>query len=95
LGIEYAPLFGGALRIYLFPAILLAASSFGVAIVLRLWIGKRRFERRNFAGVEGFEDYGHAVKSRFVEGFVELIMTGFLFVFALSAGAAMFITLLG
>ena len=92
---EHAPLFDGALRAYLAPAVLIAGVSFSIAVVLRLWTGRRRFGRRNFAGVEEFDGYGQAVGKRLLEGFVGLVMALFLLLFALSAAAALFIGLLG
>jgi hypothetical protein len=35
--------------------------------VLRFWVGKRKFNRRNIAGVEGFSSYGKAVTTTIFE----------------------------
>lgn len=38
---------------------------------LMVWSSRRRFHRRNFAGVEEFPSYGHVVGNRLIEGLVE------------------------
>ncbi|GAE63321.1 molybdenum ABC transporter permease [Chryseobacterium indologenes] len=53
-------------------------------IALRYWINRRRFNRRNAAGLEGFTTYEHATVIMFIEGIGKLIsytviMVGFLF----------------
>jgi hypothetical protein len=46
-----------------------------VGIVVRYWVGRRRFNRRNFAGVEIFDSYGKAVIARGFERFVSFLAT--------------------
>ncbi len=42
-------------------------------IALMAWAGRRRFNRRNFAGIEEFSGYGDALGSRMIEGFISLM----------------------
>ena len=42
--------------------VLLAAGGFA-----RLWVGRRRFHRRNAAGVEEFQSYGGALATQGIE----------------------------
>lgn len=44
-----------------------------VGIVVRYWIGRRRFNRRNFAGVEIFDSYGKAVVTKGFERFARIL----------------------
>lgn len=44
-----------------------------VGIALRYWINRRRFYRRNAAGIEGFSSYEKAVIVRILEKFGKLI----------------------
>jgi len=39
----------------------------------KFWIGRRKFYRRNMAGVEEFEGYGKAVASNFFEGLINIV----------------------
>lgn len=43
-------------------------ATFIVAWIVRFKINERRFERRNFAGLEQFETYAEAYRTRFAEG---------------------------
>lgn len=51
----------------------------GFTIALGLVYDRKQFMRRNAAGVEGFESYGHKVKARMEEGAAKAIgvVTGF------------------
>jgi uncharacterized membrane protein len=44
-----------------------------IGAALRYWINRRRFNRRNAAGLEGFSTYEHATAIKFVEGIGKLI----------------------
>ena len=57
---------------------------------MQLWIGSRRFGRRNFAGVEQFSSFGSSVGHRVAEGLVGLVAMVFAVVFALSGTLAIF-----
>ena len=41
---------------------------FGLAAASGIYVDRQRFNRRNRAGVEEFEDYGGKVKARVTEG---------------------------
>ncbi|MDY3318203.1 molybdenum ABC transporter permease [Riemerella anatipestifer] len=47
-------------------------------IALRYWINRRRFYRRNAAGIEGFSSYEKAVIVRILEKFGKLIAWAFI-----------------
>jgi hypothetical protein len=60
-------------------------------LALMVWSSRRRFYRRNFAGVEEFPSYGHVVGNRLIEGLVErsgslLLMFGLIAGFAAGYG---------
>lgn len=69
-----------ALGPWIVPAAIAGFLMLVVGFVLAFWIGKRRFGRRNFAGVEEFSSFGHAIGSQLAEGVVGLV--GALLVFA-------------
>jgi len=72
---------GGMLAPYVWPAALVAVVSLPLWIVPTMWIGSRRFNRRNIAGVEEFGSYGSAVGSRLVESLVNVVGALFVTVF--------------
>ena len=45
----------------------------GLSIYLRYWRGRRKFQRRNVAGLEEFKSYGDALKKRYLENLVQFI----------------------
>lgn len=51
----------------------LAIAVFALASYATFRVNQRRFERRNFAGVEGFQSYAHSVRTKLFEGTVMLI----------------------
>ncbi len=85
---------GQALQPWILPlaGIGIVLTPLGIALVA--WSGRRRFSRRNFAGVEEFSSYGHSVGSRIIEGLVDrlgavVLLFGLLAVFG--AGYAWFL----
>ena len=56
-------------------AVVLAVVFTPIGIALLVWSARRRFYRRNIAGVEEFGSYSHALGSRLTEGFVDLVGT--------------------
>ena len=44
-----------------------------IGMGLRYWIGKRRFNRRNVAGLEGFSSYGKSIVIPWVERIGKLV----------------------
>ena len=44
-----------------------------ISIILKHWVGKRKFYRRNVAGIEEFKSYGSAVITDLLEKFVSFI----------------------
>lgn len=44
------------------------------AIAGYCWIEKRKFYRRNHAGVQEFDSYGSSLKARTIEGFVNFLV---------------------
>jgi hypothetical protein len=63
----------GALAPWIPIAVVLAIVFTPAGIGLIAWSGRRRFGRRNFAGIEEFSSYSHAVGSRLIEGFVDRV----------------------
>lgn len=55
------------------PAAILGVIALVSGLALAAWVGRRRFNRRNFAGVEQFDSFSHAVGSQFLEGLVGMI----------------------
>ncbi len=47
--------------------------SFVIAIVLLYWINRRKFYRRNMAGIEGFSSFETSVLVRFLEAIGKLL----------------------
>lgn len=79
---------------WILPLALLALLLTPTGVVFIAWSGRRRFDRRNFAGVEEFNSYWHAVGSRLVEGLIDrsgtlLVLVGLLAGFA--AGYAFYL----
>jgi hypothetical protein len=63
-------------------------------LLLVAWGGRRRLYRRNFAGVEEFNSYGHMVGSRLVEdlaGRIGALMFGLGAVAGLLAGFGLYL----
>lgn len=75
---------------WILPAIGVCVGSFGVFLALELWIGRRRFNRRNFAGVEEFSSFGSSLRLRAGEGLVGVFASVFGFAFVLSGAIAVF-----
>ena len=50
-----------------------------ISLVIRYWLGKKNFERRNAFGVQEFKSYRHALMTRLGENFIHFIFY-FLFV---------------
>jgi hypothetical protein len=53
---------------WILPLALVGIAATIVGIALLMWTGGRRFNRRNFAGVEVFSGYGDSLLKRLVEG---------------------------
>ena len=47
--------------------------SFVIAIILFYWINRRKFYRRNMAGIEGFSSFETSVLVRFLEAIGKLL----------------------
>lgn len=60
---------------WIWPFLVIALLSFIAAWVLVHVIRRRRFYRRNSAGVEGFANYGHKMRSDAYEFMLTLIAT--------------------
>ncbi len=69
---------------WILPSAQIAAVSFVVFVTLLAFTGRRRFYRRNTAGVEGFKSYGAAVGVGLVEALVDLVARVFAAVFFIS-----------
>lgn len=78
---------GQVLQPWLVPLAGLAILLIPAGLVLMVWTSRRRFNRRNFAGVEEFSSYGQSVGSRLVEGLVDRVGI-LLFAIGLFAGFA-------
>lgn len=76
--------FGALLAPWVRPAAILAGCSLAVTLALWAIIGRRRFNRRNFAGVEEFDSYGSAVGHGLFEALLEFVAAPCLVVFMLS-----------
>jgi hypothetical protein len=85
---------GRVLLPWLWPAIALAVASLTLGLILAAFVGRRRFARRNFAGIEEFGSYGEAVGHRLVEALAGLLASVLLAVgllaFALALGGFIF-----
>jgi len=55
---------------------------FGLSVSLRFLIGRRRFNRRNANGIEGFSSYSNALLTKFGERLLS-ILSRLLMVFAI------------
>ncbi len=44
-----------------------------LSVYLRYWRGKRRFERRNMAGMETFKSYNKALSANFIENIASFL----------------------
>ncbi|MBN1461649.1 MAG: hypothetical protein JXA57_19125 [Armatimonadetes bacterium] len=78
---------GEAMQPWLAPLTGLAILLIPAGLALLIWANRRRFKRRNFAGVEQFSSYGQSVGSRILEGLVDRIGV-LLFASGLFAGFA-------
>ena len=72
---------------YVLPTTLAAVVMLPVGLALMVWAARRQMYRRNFAGVQEFRSYSHAVSSRLFEGIASRIGAG---IFALGWFAALF-----
>jgi len=85
---------GRVLAPWLWPAVFAMIAGLAIGFRLVAWSGKRRFARRNFAGVEQFDSYGQSVGHRMLESLVDLAAMPFLFVgmcgFVVVLGAVVF-----
>ncbi|MRR35447.1 hypothetical protein EG829_12360 [bacterium] len=62
-----------AMQPWLAPLAGLAILLVPAGLVLMIWTSRRRFNRRNVAGVEEFSSYGQSVGSRLLEGLVDRV----------------------
>lgn len=65
--------------------LIMGVLALSISAVLLFWIGKRRFKRRNFAGLEGFSSYEKSLAIPFLERIGKwlayaLILVGIFFV---------------
>jgi len=60
-----------AMAPWILPMALMGVVAAPTGAALLMWAGRRRFNRRNFAGVQGFNSYGQSVAHRLVEGLVD------------------------
>ena len=51
----------------------IAGFIFTVGAGIRYWVNRRRFNRRNFSGVEVFKNYEHKTGARFIDQLLKLI----------------------
>lgn len=51
----------------------IASVIFIVGASLRYWVNRRRFNRRNFSGIETFKSYEHKTGVRFMDQLFKLI----------------------
>lgn len=56
-----------------YTTLILGLFFFIIGIALRYWINRRKFNRRNASGLEGFTNYERATATRFLEGLIKLI----------------------
>ncbi len=52
---------------------LLGFGLIGLSIYGRYWRGKRRFDRRNIAGVQVFKNYNDSLKKQYFENFIHFL----------------------
>jgi hypothetical protein len=71
--------------------IVLGIVALALGISIKLFIGRRRFSRRNPAGLEGFKNYRNALITPFFETVVTLIGSSLIVVGVLCLGMAMFV----
>lgn len=71
--------------------IVIGASALAIGIALRLFVGRRRFYRRNQAGLQGFKNYRRAIGISFIEKILMLVSSLLIVVGILCLIAAMFI----
>jgi len=53
--------------------IVLGVAALVLGISIKIFVGKRRFYRRNQAGLEGFKNYRNALLTPFVEGVLSFV----------------------
>lgn len=51
----------------------IATGLFFIGLIIRLWIGKRRFNRRNLAGMEQFKNYPIAIATTLGERLLNIL----------------------
>jgi preprotein translocase subunit SecG len=74
-----------------YTLLIMGVLALSVGLFLWYWINKRQFNRRNFAGVEGFTSYEKSVLIRFLErigrwlAFI-FIIAGLVFLWGFSKG---------
>lgn len=51
----------------------IASFIFIAGVALRYWVNRRRFNRRNFSGLETFKSYEHKTGTRFMEQLFKII----------------------
>ncbi|MDN3693741.1 molybdenum ABC transporter permease [Chryseobacterium tructae] len=56
-----------------YTALIMGLFFFIIGIALRYWINRRKFNRRNASGLEGFSNYERATATRFLERIGKLI----------------------
>jgi len=71
--------------------IVIGAVAFSIGISLKLFVGRRRFYRRNQAGLEQFKNYRGALLIPFVESILTLIGGLFIIIGCLCLSVTMFV----
>jgi len=71
--------------------IIIGAIALASGIALKLYVGRKRFYRRNQAGLQGFKNYGNAVIIPVIESILLYIGWLLILVGILSIGAAILI----
>lgn len=76
--------FAALLAPWVRPAAQIAAVSFVLFVTLQAFTGRRRFHRRNAAGVQQFDSYGAAVGVGLMESLLDFVSRVFAAIFAIS-----------
>ena len=71
--------------------VVIGASALTTGIALRLFVGRRRFYRRNQAGLQGFKNYRRAIGISFIEKFLMTISNLLIIIAVFCLIAAVFI----
>lgn len=71
--------------------IVIGASALAIGIALRLFVGRRRFYRRNQAGLQEFKNYRRAIGISFIEKLLMIIGSLLIVIGTLSLIVAVFI----